>query len=98
MKNESEPKTRLEELREVVANSPQAIEAEFNRTPNSWLECFGSRAFVVDTYLWSKKLAELLSPEEYQRALSRAGQLKERLYELKKQYPEKETVPPDKIK
>lgn len=98
MEKESEPKTRLEDLQEAIANSPAAIESEFNRTANSWLACFGSRVFIVETYLSSQKTEELLPPEKYQEALSRLEQLKQRLYELKQQYPEKETTPPNEIK
>jgi hypothetical protein len=89
---------RLEQLRGVIANAGAAIEEEFGRTANDWLSCFGSCVFRVDIYLYSRKVQELLPPEKYEEALSKLERLKEKLYELKKQYPDKETVPPDDIK
>jgi len=93
-----EAKTAVEELREAIANSAQAIDREFRRSANDWLSCFGSRIFIVETYLNGKEVEDSLSAETYQRALSRLEELKEKLFELKKQYPEKEAVPPDEIK
>lgn len=91
-------KTRLEELREKIVSAPSRIEDEFARTKNSWLNCFGSSVFVVETYLFSPKLKALLTPEAYNLALQRIEELKERLHELKQQYPDKETIPPDDTK
>jgi len=88
----------LEQLQEAIRNAPQSIEEEFSRTANPWLACFGSSAFVVETYLSSPRVKELLSPEQYTRAEERMEELKERLYELKERYPNKENVPPENIK
>ncbi|OGY91709.1 MAG: hypothetical protein A3B31_02225 [Candidatus Komeilibacteria bacterium RIFCSPLOWO2_01_FULL_53_11] len=98
MENEPQPKTGLDQLQEAIANASSAIEAEFDRTTNDWLSCFGSMVFVVDMYLSMEKVQELLAPDKYQEALSRLKQLKERLRELREQYPEKTTIPPDEIK
>ncbi|MEK7583619.1 MAG: hypothetical protein AAB490_00090 [Patescibacteria group bacterium] len=98
MEHEPLPKSRLDQLQEAIANAASAIEAEFDRTTNDWLSCFGSMVFVVDMYLSMEKVQELLSPEKHQEALSRLEKLKEHLHELRKRYPEKETVPPDEIK
>lgn len=91
-------KTRLDELREKIDGARARIESEFTRTENSWLECFGSSVFVIETYLSSPKLEALLSREQYKHALQRMDGLKEKLFELKKQYPDKNTVLPDNIK
>jgi len=91
-------KTRLEELQETISNAASRVEAEFARTQNSWLECFGSSVFVVETYLSSPKLEVLLSPEQHKMALQRIEELKAKLHELKQQYPEKNDVPPDETK
>ena len=98
MEKEPKPATRLEEAQEAIANSASAIESEFSRTANDWLSCFGSRAFIVETYLSSPKVEKLLSSEDYQSALGRMEKLKERLSGLREQYPNKETVPPENIK
>ncbi len=98
MESEPKPKTRLEELQEVIINSGAAIESEFGRTANDWLSCFGSRVFIIETYLDMKKVKELIAPEKHQEALLKLESLKERLHELKQKYPNKETVPPENIK
>ncbi len=95
---EKKEKTRSEELREAILNAPESIEEEFTRTANSWLACFGSSVFVVETYLFSPKVRALLSSEEYSRAEKNIENLKLRLFELKKIYPDKNTIPPDEIK
>ena len=59
------PKTRLEQLQEVIQNAPQGIEAEFERTPNDWLSCFGSKIFVIETFLQSPKVQELIGEHKY---------------------------------
>lgn len=89
---------RLEQLREAISNAQWSIEEEFSRTANPWLSCFGSSVFVVETYLSSPKVKALLSPEQYTLAEERMEKLKEKLYELKGQYPDKENIPPDDIK
>jgi quinol monooxygenase YgiN len=91
-------KTRLEELQEKIASAPGRIESEFARTGNSWLACFGSSVFVIETYLSSPKLERLLSPEQYQRAAQKLEELKDQLYRLKQQYPDRATMPPDDVK
>lgn len=91
-------KNRLEQLREAIKNAPQSIEEEFSRTANPWLSCFGSSIFVVETYLSSPKIKELLSLEKYEQADKRIEGLKERVYGLKELYPDKQTIVPEDIK
>jgi hypothetical protein len=98
MEKEPREQTQLEMLQEAIAESRGAIEAEFERTANDWLSCFGSRVFQVEAYLGLRKVKASFSPENYQKALVRMETLKERLHELKDQYPDKATVPPDEIK
>ena len=98
MDNEQNSENRLEELQGVIKNARQGIEAEFARSPNNWLSCFGSKVFVVETHLNSPKLQELVSSEKFQAAVIKLEQLKEKLFELQQQYPDRETMPPDEIK
>ncbi len=91
-------KSRLEELQDLIARAPERIEAEFSRTANTWLECFGSSVFQVETYLGSPKMKALLSQERYGLAERRMDELKEKLHTLEEQYPDKETIPPETIK
>ncbi len=94
----SKEKTRLEMLQDVIAGAREGIEAEFKRTVNPWLSCFGSRVFAAELYLESPKTKALLPADKYQQALDRLEELKQRLWDLKKQYPEKADIPPDEIK
>ena len=98
MEQEPQLTDRLTELQAAISNSPEAIQAEFSRTANDWLSCFGSRVFLIETYLSSKKLEILLPVEQYQGILAKLERLKDRLSELKKQYPDKNTIPSDEIK
>jgi hypothetical protein len=95
MENRELPeKNRLEELEDVIKNASLAIDEEFNRTANPWLSCFGSCVFQVETYLGSPKTKSLILPEKYQLAEQRLENLKQKLYDLKKIYPEKNNIPP----
>lgn len=98
MEKEPKLKNRLEELKEAMENASQGIEDEFSRSTNDWLSCFGSKVFVVETRLSSSKIRDMLGPDKYRDALERMERLKERLNQLKKQYPEKEDIPPNEIK
>lgn len=91
-------KNKLEELEEMIINAPKEIEKEFAETGNSWLACFTNSVDAIETYLWSPRVAGLLSHEQHQRASERLEELKREVYDLKKQYPERKTTPPDEIK
>jgi len=98
-KIEKQPlKTRVQEAKEAILKSPEQIEAEFQRTANSWLDCFGSRVFAVETFLYGKKVEEELGAEKYNEVQEKLGALKLWLNELKGRYPDKSTLPPDDIK
>lgn len=94
---ENQPQTRIDEVKEVIANSPTRIEEEFQRTANSWMECVGTRVFVIETYFASKKAEEELGSEKYASIINKIEALKNKLLELKQLYPDK-TVPPDEVK
>ena len=91
-------KSRLDELKDLIADAPARIESEFSRTANDWLSCFGSSIFQIEAYLVSPKVRMLLDPDECDLAEKRLEELKEQLHELKEKYPDKETVPPEEIK
>jgi len=98
MKSESAPKNQLDELKEIIAGSASAIDREYARTANSWLACFGSRVFLVESLIHNKESKRALPSEKLQEARSQLENLKEKLATLKEQYPDKETVPPVEIK
>jgi len=91
-------KNRLEEIKDIIKDASGSTEEEFLSTPNSWLACFTSSAFVVETYFNSSKVKNLISSDEYNRADERIEELKTRLVELKELYPSKEDIPPEDIK
>jgi 3-phenylpropionate/cinnamic acid dioxygenase small subunit len=92
------PVNRLDELKEAIEKAPQRIEDEFKRTVNPWLSCFKSSIFVVETYLDSQKVRELLPAEDYKKAEERLEELKERVFRLEEQYPTKKTSPPEETR
>ncbi len=91
-------KTRLEELRDVIAGAREGIEEEFKRTANPWLACFAGQVFAAELLLESPKTKALLPAEQYQQALNRLEELKQRLWDLKQQYPERTEIVPEEIK
>ena len=91
-------KSGLEFIRENIANAPIAVEEEFSRTANSWLECFGSRIFQMELYLGLKNTRADLSTEKYREAEIKLEQLKECHATLQEHFPNKDTIPPDDIK
>lgn len=78
--------------------SSRSYRGGVRQNQNSWLESFVSSVFVIETYLSSPKLEAMMSAERYGLALQRMEELKERLHELKGQYPDKHTTPPGDIK
>lgn len=100
MKNEESPndKNILELLRDTIATAPERTEAEFARTQNSWMACFSSSVFVVETYLGISTMKAFLTPEQLKRADGKLESLKQEVWNLKQQYPEKNTTPPGETK
>lgn len=91
-------RSRVEEARDVISGSPERIEREFARSENNWLSCFGTSIFAIETYLDSPKVEEELGTEKYNQVTERLEVLKERLYDLQDQYPDKSTPVPGEIK
>ncbi|MFA5358224.1 MAG: hypothetical protein WC310_00165 [Patescibacteria group bacterium] len=91
-------KTSLQEAQDAIMNSSTKIEEEFARTSNSWMACFGTRVFIIETYLSSKEVKNEVGIAKYTAIIKRLEDLKQRLYELKEQYPSQDTVPPNNIK
>lgn len=96
--DQQKTKTRREEVADAILRSPEEIEEEFQRTANSWLACFGSRVFIVETLLFGQKVENELGEEQYREVQKKLEALKQKLYSLKEKYPEKSTVPPDTTK
>jgi len=90
--------SRLTELKQLIKNAPARIEAEFKRTANDWLSCFGTTIFQIETYLTSPKLQNELGAEKYRTSLEKIEKLKNQLLALKEQFPNKLPGPPDNIK
>lgn len=90
-------KSRIEEAKKVILNASSEIEKEFKGTANSWLACFGSCVFQIEIYLFGKKAESELGGKD-NIIQEKIENLKQRLYDLKQQYPDKNTVPPDEIK
>lgn len=95
---QEEVQTGVNVIREKIRNSPDAVEAEFERTNNTWLDCFTTRIFVIETHLDSRKTREELSPDQHQEAERKIQELKEFHRGLLDKYPNKDTIPPDDVK
>jgi len=93
-----QPESRVAAAKRIIAESPKAIENECRRTKNSWPECFGSRVFPIETYLNSDKVKAELGEEKYAAVMTSLADLKDRLHELKQQYPDKNAPPPEEVK
>lgn len=89
---------RTEIIKNAVANSQAAIENECSRTTNTWLECFGSRIFNIECDLDSRVFGSEVGLDKQKQCLERVEEIKERLYDLKNEYPDKTQVVPDDIK
>jgi hypothetical protein len=92
------PKTRIELVRDVISGAKDSIEREFSRTANSWFSCAGSVVFQLECYISSPKAKIECGDEAHDKIMARLELLKQRLTELKGQYPEKDPVPPEEIK
>ncbi len=90
----------LEYLQKIIKNAPERIKKEYATTENTWLSCLITVLTIIRLrmLLHKAKLEELLSPEVHKTAMAKLAALERRVKELKKQYPQKETDPPDKIK
>jgi hypothetical protein len=97
---EGEPKENfIETLKnEVISDLSESIEAEFKRSANPWLVCFKGHLDPLQTYLSLAKRKEQISEHEYERLDSKIEDLKLKVIELIKKYPNKEDIPPDEIK
>ncbi|MDD3102033.1 MAG: hypothetical protein PHE59_02720 [Patescibacteria group bacterium] len=89
---------RINEIKNTISKSSEGIEKEFQRTVNSWLACFTSRVFAIEIMMSDKKVEDELGLEKYNTAQEKLEILKQKLFDLKQQYPDRNTVPPDEIK
>ena len=93
MEQEPRESTSVELICDNIANAPSRVEVEFSRTSNTWLECFGSRIFQLETLLYLRQTKAILSPEAFQRAVRALDELKEHHHRLVQEYPDRETIP-----
>ena len=99
MKQEREKeKNVLGVLKEAIDGAETQIEAEFERTDNSWMDCFGSMVFAVELYSNTDELKGLITPEQHQTVLSNIEKLKKHFRNMREKYPSREKMPPEKIK
>lgn len=98
MTEKIEQQNPLEKIRQLIKDSPTEIEREFHETTNNWIACFISRVFSIETWLDLRATKTLLSSGQHATAVAKLKLLKERLDDLKSQYPTKEDIPPVAIK
>lgn len=106
-KENIKPKGRLAEVTDTIAKAPETVEKRFSNpkerfsnfadAENSWLDCFSGVIFQVESKIYSLEAKEELG-EKYVPAIDHLYKLRKRIEELKRDYPTRETVPPDEIK
>lgn len=98
MEEEKGESSAHDELMAIIDNASSAVETEFSRTQNSWMECFGSKIFQIETYLSLRSVKEFYSEEKYNLLMEKLEELKELHSSLKERYPDKTAQVPEKIK
>ncbi len=91
-------KTVAELIKEQMETAPARVRAEFERTGNTWLECFGSIIFQQECLLDLQRTKTQFGQERVEQARQDMEKLKEFHQQLKEQYPTKDAIPPDEIK
>ena len=100
-KGEEQPhleKTIGEIIKEQLETAPARVQDEFERTGNTWLECFGSIIFQQECLLDLRKTKAQFGIERVEEALQDMQKLKEFHKQLKDKYPTKDTIPSTEIK
>lgn len=95
---EKAPKNLIEEMKEMILESSKSIEAEFLRSPNPWLACFAGHLDKLEVYLSLSNKKGLFTFDEYKKLDNKIEDLKKEVYLLRKQYFDKDTIPPEEIK
>ena len=98
LSNDKKIKNNLEEIKDVVKASQEEIKREFFTTSNSWVACFCSQIFLIETYFYSPKIKELMSERDYKKAEENLNELRREYVELKKEYPDKIKTPPEELR
>lgn len=95
----AEEKPTLEYLRDYIKRASKRTEREFTTTQNTWMGCFLTNIFVIETQMYtdSDELQKALG-EKYQTVKDRLKSIKQRSLELREQYPSREVSPSDDIK
>lgn len=89
----------VEEIKKAISRAPTSIEEEFNKqNGNSWLACFTSSIFQIECYLSTRGALSELGAERHKVVDQKLESLKKRCWDLKKLYPDRDTIPPNDIK
>lgn len=93
---------RINMAQKAINNASERTEAEFNKTANTWLECFSSSIFVVETAIVAldeaKKIKAVLGEDKVDAMIKKLESLKERHKQFVQLYPDKDTIPPENVK
>lgn len=89
--------TIVEEIRRIIVESPQKIEAEKERSGNHWLACLNTRLSMLNFALSIGQERGEINSEQYQAADQKFDALVEKVHNLQQQYGIKEDIP-DELK
>jgi hypothetical protein len=93
-----QPRTRIDEAKNLIVRFSESIEEEFQRAGNSWFACFRGHLDPIDIYLFGEKAEKELGAEKYDKVQKVLEALKQKVSDLKQEYPDRNTIPPDDIK
>lgn len=89
----------LEALQAAISMAAERIEAEYVRSKNDWLSCFGSSLFVVETYLDMRSVKAELTDEVVTQAQNKLEAVKLDMRAMRARYgSDKSTAIPDAVK
>ena len=98
MEGPPKQETRLSELNDLIGGMRAGIEREYAKGGNSWAACVGSRVFQLETVLHGTWSGDTSVPEDkLALAKERIEAFKYKLADLKRDYPERDSVPPQDV-
>ena len=96
-KIEAEP-VLITKIKQIIAESPQKLQDEFDRSNNVWVDCFNTRFILVGRYLDLFKESAEYTPQNYAVVESNFQKLTETFKPIHKQYRSREMDPSPEVK
>jgi hypothetical protein len=88
----------LTKIKKIIAESPEKIRDEFERSDNVWIDCFNTRMVLVAGYWHMFKTSNEYDVQKYAVVESKLEKLQSVFGPLHTQYRSREADPSDEIK